>query len=92
MMPKLLMSHFDNLRWSKFTKEQKNPPQSCVLSLVILSSVLIWLVGNVWKLKTFDDFVDNKDVAAEGFLCTNFFFFFDTFYPNISTHILHNIL
>lgn len=67
-----------------------------MLSLVILSSALIvsgniWLVGNVWKLKTFDDFVDNKDVAMEGFLCT-IFFFFDTFYPNISTHILHNIL
>ena len=67
-----------------------------MLSLVILSSALIvsgniWLVGNVWKLKTFDDFVDNKDVAVEGSLCT-IFFFFDTFFPNISTHILHNIL
>ena len=40
---------------------------------------------------TFDDFVDNKDVAAEGFVCTNLFFF-DPLYPNISTHILHNIL
>ena len=31
-MPKLLMSHFDNLRWSKFTKNTKSSSILCALT------------------------------------------------------------